>query len=815
MNMTPRAIAATTSRVPSKPASLPLLIVALVAIIAASTAFKYHAFLDSPRFASQDDTGIFWSESAFHYRYARMIAHGLAVPAMDRDAEWPEGVAPLREFTMGMEYAAGLSYRALRPFLGGAPFHIYLAGFIAAWSSLSIAAAFFAAHALWRSPAAGIVAALAYALAPAAISRTIWNYVREDFTLPFVFASFAFFVAAWRSQRRNPWLVLGAAVTLALGVATWHLARFYLLAFSVVLAATLVATRARVDAPPGSSEGSGDAARLRTMLGAMVLALTAFGIAVPVLLAKRFLLSPGFLCLAALAITLLLLRRRESSRLGFAAWLGAAIAVGVAVSRLLPDAEGEYAHVTGLIIAKLRFLGTKPDDPSLLTDEARVFWVGPFNSPNLATTLLSFSTMLLWGAAALVAGARGALRTRPDAPRVLALLLALFFAASFLFIERLVVFLVFFLAILLPAIVVDAARHRRRATFAALALLGVCEVGYLRGFQDQNPWRRWVESRFGAGPVEAVANPGEGPRLAAWIRARIPERSAILTWFPTGPMVLTDTAHPIPLHSMFESSRLRAKERRMRAALYGTEEAMWNLCAEWNAEYFLYQANLLLDTTKESYRYMANRMDVSTSSAAFLFHFHPERLTRFTPVYQDSYFRLFRVEASPVAPESRPPLDVLPYSEIFDPSFLGEMGTRYSDERSAAVVAAREARFASVQRAAMLEASGSAAEAARLYREVLARSPDAVDALLRLAILGIDAGRLDEADSLLARARVKYPHYAELHFARGLAFEARGLRADAIAAYREALAISPGADAVRQRLAFLAPDATAVPGDSR
>ncbi|MFN0152577.1 MAG: tetratricopeptide repeat protein [bacterium] len=808
MTVPPHVNAAASASAATHQQLRPIVIVALLAIILASTTYKYRAFLESPRFASQDDTGIFWSESAFHYRYARMIAQGVAVPEIDRDAQWPEGVAPLREFTMGMEYAAGLSYRALRPLLGGAPFHVYLAGFIAAWSSLSIAAAFFAARALWRTSAAGLVAALAYALSPASISRTIWNFVREDFTLPFLFASFAFFIAAWRGGRRSRGLAVGAAVTLALGLATWHLARFYLLAFALVLWATLIATRRLAPTTIESDRTPAEASALRWTLTVLSLVLIVSGVAVPVLLAKKFLLSTGFILVAALAIMLALWRKSGPGRVVSAAWICAAFGVAMAAARILPSGEGEYAHVSGLILAKLRFLGAKPDNPALLSDAARVFWVGPFNSPNAATALLSLSTMLLWGPASLIAGARVLLRTQIDTPRVFALLLALFFAASFLLVERMIVFLVFFAAILVPAVVESVAPRHRRFAFLALALLGNCEIAYLRAFQDQNPWRRWVESSFGTGPAEAVTNPGENPRLAAWVRSQIPERDAILTWFPTGPMVLTDTEHPVPLHSMFESSTLRAKERRMRAALYGTEEEMWNLCAEWNARYFLYQANLLLDTTKESYRYMADRMRVSTSCAAYLFHFHPEQLTRFTPVYQDSYFRLFRVELDAPASGALPPSAIaLPYSEIFDPALLGDAGDVFPDERSAIVIGARNARFAAAQRAAAFESAGDYAEAARTYDAVLARSPDAIEALIRRALIEIQAGRLDDAESIIARARAKYPHYAELHFARGLALEARGRRDDAVAAYREALALSPGVDAVRQRLAFLAPGA--------
>jgi tetratricopeptide (TPR) repeat protein len=807
----------------------PLVIAAVALAVLASSLYKFQAFRTNPSFTSPDDTGVFWSESAFHYRYARMIASGEPVPALDVAAEWPRGVAPHSEFTMGMEYAAGLSYRALAPLFGGPPFHVFLAGFISFWSSLSIAAAFVAARALWRSDAAGLVALAAYALAPAAASRTIWNFVREDFSLPLLFFSFGLFVTAWRMGEsaelsedgrrasrasltsRRMWCSAGAAIMLALGLSTWHLARFYLLAFAGFVSVTIAITaRTRSEVRTAHEERGLDPHPLRLPLTAMTLALLAFGLVVPVLRAKRLFLSPGFLVLAGVAAALLLARGEGArARPRALRWrLAIACAVAIAISRLAPGAEGEYAHVTGLVAAKLSFLGQKPDDPAALSDDARVFWVGPFNAPNVATTLLSFSTILLWAPLGIASAALAAARRRLDPPLFLSLLLVIFFAASFLMIERLVVFLVFFAALLVPAIALAVPPPRRRAVFALLGILALYEAYYLREFASPNPWRRWVEARFGSGPVEAVASQGENARLVAWIRLRLPSDAAILSWFPTGPMILTDTGRPIVLHSMFESSSLRAKERRMRDALFADETALRALCDDFEADYFLYQANLILDTTKESYRYMADRMSASTDCAAFLMHFAPERLTRFALVYQDSYYRLFRVvrDEGPAGAATAIPAPSLPYEEIFDARRLGEAGGRYPDDRSARVIAARDARFDAVRRALALEEAGQRPEAERLYREVLARSPDDAIAQLRLATLALEGKRFDEASAMIERAIHTYPHYAELHYARGLLHEARGEAAAAAESYRAALAILPHAEAVRQRLAFIAPE---------
>jgi tetratricopeptide (TPR) repeat protein len=272
-------------------------------------------------------------------------------------------------------------------------------------------------------------------------------------------------------------------------------------------------------------------------------------------------------------------------------------------------------------------------------------------------------------------------------------------------------------------------------------------------------------------------------------------------------MVLTDTGRPINLHSMFESSALRAKERRMREALYGSEEDLRSLCDEWKSDYLLYQANLLLDTSTESYRYMADRLRLPATSVAVALHFFPERLRHFALVYQDSYYRLFRVARGEAGgqdvEDDEPPL---PYEEIFDPSPLGALGDTYPDELTERVLARQSARLTGAERGIAARASGDAREAEALFRRVLSVSRDAVEAEIPLAMLLIEEGRLGEADSLVERSLATRPEYAELRYVRGLVHERRGQRDEAIAAFREALAISPGAAPARERLRALGAD---------
>jgi tetratricopeptide (TPR) repeat protein len=197
---------------------------------------------------------------------------------------------------------------------------------------------------------------------------------------------------------------------------------------------------------------------------------------------------------------------------------------------------------------------------------------------------------------------------------------------------------------------------------------------------------------------------------------------------------------------------------------------------------------------------MVDRLRLPTSSAAFLFHFRPEALRHFTPVYQDSYFRVFRIHE---ADRTVPPPNPLPYEEIFDAAPLGEIGPLFDDRVAERAVGRLVARINRTQDGIDLVRANRRDAAAQVFREVLFASPDCVDALSQLALIAADAGRLDEARILVSRALATHAEYPELHTVRGVLLEREGRAEEAGAAYREALAIAPGYRAARRHLALL------------
>jgi tetratricopeptide (TPR) repeat protein len=760
----------------------------LAAAVLWATLFKIASFETSSRFDPLDETCLFWTESAFHYRYARMIAQGRSIPALDRDVQHPEGMALFRQETPAMEFAAGLPYRAIRLLAPGLPFHRWLVWFVCAFSSLSIVACFLAARAVWRTEAAGIVAAAAYALSPLSFVRLVGNYGREDFALPILFLSFASIAAALRGgARRRAWAASGA-LSLAVGLGAWHVSRFYATFFLLLLAPCALIV-------PAGRDGFA-----RTMR-AVVAALAAAGLVVPVLREKLFLLSPGFLAAVALLAAAEAARLREMSGRRALLAFAATAALLIGTTRFLPTGEAEYSHVTGLAVEKLRHLGRKPADPAALPYDARVLWVEAFESPSAALLLVTGSTLLPLGAAALLVGGRRLAARRLDAPQSLALLAAAFFLVLYLLLERFSSFFVFFIAALVPILLPAPGRRLRAAALVALALVGAYELGYDLRFNKSNPWRRLVTSTFPPPERLEIPNFGNNARLVRWVRRNTPERAVLLAWYPTGPMLLTDTGRPINLHSKFESKALRDKERRMMEALYAPgEDEFYRVCSDFEADYFVYQANLLLDASPSSSRYMVDRLRLPTSSAAFLFHFRPEALRHFTPVYQDSYFRVFRIHE---ADRTVPPPNPLPYEEIFDAAPLGEIGPLFDDRVAERAVGRLVARINRTQDGIDLVRANRRDAAAQVFREVLFASPDCVDALSQLALIAADAGRLDEARILVSRALATHAEYPELHTVRGVLLEREGRAEEAGAAYREALAIAPGYRAARRHLALL------------
>ena len=92
-----------------------------------------------------------------------------------------------------------------------------------------------------------------------------------------------------------------------------------------------------------------------------------------------------------------------------------------------------------------------------------------------------------------------------------------------------------------------------------------------------------------------------------------------------------------------------------------------------------------------------------------------------------------------------------------------------------------------LERGLLFEARGDSERAVAQYRAALEDQPDDMDLLLRLGAAQVSAGQIDEAEETLERVRQARPGSAEAHHFVGRIAFARGLYADALIQFRQAL----------------------------
>ncbi|MFH1680063.1 MAG: hypothetical protein ABIH26_05390 [Candidatus Eisenbacteria bacterium] len=746
---------------------------AVLLLAALASLWKIHLFEASPRYDPRTDRLLFWTESAFHYRYAKMVAEGKPIPEIDYAAQMPEGLRPFSHITIGMELVSGALFRALRAAgLVDAPFHVFLIRFICWFSSLSILGAYLAGRAVWRGAWTGAAAAALYAVSPLGYYRLVGNYGREDFTLPLLFFFVAFFFRTLGEERRGRRLIEAniAGFFAAASLATWHLSRFFLLAFAPAIVVLVLLANERK--------------RLRDAVWTATAWQLAASFTVPVLVEKRHALSGEMFLFYAASILLHVSVRRV--------WRPARTAVILAGAFVLLYAGGtalrrntEYSHVSGLVVQKLVHLGSKPEDPRALPFEARVFWAPPFNSPGPAIVIGLAGVVGLWFSAGLVGGLLGAARRRMRAEGASIVYLSFAFLLFFLLVERLVVILVFFLAVLSAGIPVLA--KRGRAGLAALLLLVIAWQAVENARGPSSAAARLARAVSSPREEPRAPNYGNNRRLVEWIRTSTDPDDVFLTWYPTGPMVLVDGGRPIVLHSKFESSVIRARYRGLLEALYGSEEEMAALCERLGIDYFLFQANFVVDATDYSETYGAGYRAVPARSAAFLFHFYPEELQRFTLVYQDSYYRVYRFGA-PLAPLPHR----LPREEVWEAVRPSLDEPALDSDAVPRILAAVEERRTLFESAHAAFAAEDRAAAGALVRRLLELSPDAEEAVLLGARIEWLEDRKEEALRMIEHGLETRPESAELWFLKGriLLDQKRPVRAGK--AFAAALRSNPG-----------------------
>jgi tetratricopeptide (TPR) repeat protein len=103
------------------------------------------------------------------------------------------------------------------------------------------------------------------------------------------------------------------------------------------------------------------------------------------------------------------------------------------------------------------------------------------------------------------------------------------------------------------------------------------------------------------------------------------------------------------------------REKDVYTSLFQSEVEFYELCKRYKADLLVYQISLALEGRPMSIRYLAGAIPLRMDSAAFLLHFAPEKLKLFRLIYQNPFYRVYKVGWQ-TAPEE---LD-LRYEPIYD-----------------------------------------------------------------------------------------------------------------------------------------------------
>lgn len=572
----------------------------------------------------------FTLEGAIHFHRIQQVLSPEGLPEIDRNIEYPRGIRVRATDTVTDTYLiAALTHL----FPSAVPLAERVRWIGGVWFCLGIPLLALWVWGLTRSWWAGLTAAAFYAVMLSCVIRSTGQEIsHENFALPLLIASLAASAWALRAETQGRFLcgALLAAALLALAQMTWDLVQFFIFIWALWLGGHVLFGRAR------------PAPRETALAGWAVLALALAGALNPYLRSHGYLYSlPLLLLLGALLAGLTRQHFASSGQpppAGAQAWKPWLIAllvafvplgIGLLVARNYGSA---YSHFGELLLAKLRFLNVKPEDPALLTFDQRILWVPALHSATWSLTNHLFPAIF---ATSLIALACVARHKDEDRNSNLSLLLvgAIVSFVAYWFFVRLHVFTALFFAALMGAWLAWAMRRGsfvRASVGVVLFLALIVEAGNtLRRPEEQG--RLGVHYR-------------ELNELTDWLRANVAP-APVLANFGVSAAVLTYGGCPVLLHPKFEAPQIRARVRRCAEVLFKDNEEKFRDWAELEgALYYVHERGEYSTVgVSQQMRYMVDALQPRTDTAAWLLDREPGQLRFFNQVWSNPKYRVYRI----------------------------------------------------------------------------------------------------------------------------------------------------------------------------
>ncbi len=569
------------------------------------------------------------AESASHYYYAKRIHSGAGVPYLDKTIQRPEGLKVFQKTSIFMEYAVVWLYNTAFSKLTGWDFHAFTRFTMPFFYMFSIFAVFIAAWALTQNLTPSFTACALLVFSRGAIERsTGFEFLSENFSLPFIFLHFSLVTAASRHAQKSSLLFFLSGIALSISLCSWKITQFYLAVFCVFLALWFLF----------SSDMQTPQKCARFTLLFCILS----GFAAPYLREGKFLITPPllllyFLCFSPLASAHL---SGKSNRILFL--LSFSCLAVVIYHTLLPShfRTAMYSHVYGMLYYKIKFLLQKPADAALLPPDVRAFWVPPFLSPTFKEMLNAFPVLIPLSVAGCAYHLRQAARGKISREALLLVFFTLVFILFYIFFSRMRAFLAFFLC-LSSAFFLHQITGSRKRLLAALCMLilGIEAAHSLR--MSQSPLTRYLSGNDRAlAPVKIIAY--HENKLLDAVRKHTRPGDVILTRWALSPTLHAYEQRNIVLHAFFESPDIREKNQMFNESLFAGVEALHKKCKTWNATILILARNMT-DENFVSERYMANVKTLRPSMAVVKLLGDRQDGRYFKMLYDGEMFRMFRV----------------------------------------------------------------------------------------------------------------------------------------------------------------------------
>jgi tetratricopeptide (TPR) repeat protein len=595
----------------------------------------------NPGYTDKHDLGMFWSETAYQYRYAKMFGENnpqkWEILNRDYKLQYPDGVDTWKDYTTFMEPIHGLFYYYF--ISHNVPFHIFILWFVSIFSALLSFLIYFAVRMVWNKQFLAFISSISWMLIPASFFRQVSViYLKEDFSLIFIFL-FVFLFITGLKNKKIILPVLGG-ISLFISLTSWHFSQFIFLLFIGCIYIVYILEKEWKE-------------HYTRNLSIYLLSGILAGF-VPVLWNRTFIFSQPMLIGYSMLITLF--TQKWWTKYINNKWSARFIITFIFIiifssSNLIFNTHlKEYAHVFQLFWYKLLYFGVMPDDPAKLPFEARVFWAGNFNSLNLNQFVSEFQFFIILVIILPILFLFNLIRKKLSIQEFFIFLMLVGSIVMAFMTARLTIFLAPMIAVSIGIILITL--ERKESAFENVPKKK-SEIHKKRNFKISSKTLAYLfvliimilnfRILLSMTPVieEKIENRVE---LFDWIKKNTSIDDAFISSIGDGPMILLYTGRPVILNSQYENSFIRRRTEEFYSAFFGSENDLFGFCKKYDAKYVVINTNMTLPTKPGTARFSACVVDkLPVKSAAALIQFYPESMIHFTPVFDNSYYRIVRV----------------------------------------------------------------------------------------------------------------------------------------------------------------------------